>query len=202
MNQLNFFEKRSKTRKGKRLPGRPRTRPEGCFGGSHFKNYNPRGQRPILSSKALHLVLRSSLAKGRFALNHPQLEAKVWEIIQKHAQKNGLRIYEYANAGNHLHLLIRAKRRDDYCRFIRSVTGLIARAVKGCQRGKPLKGRFWDARPFTRIVGFAGHEFKKVKLYLARNRCEALGFVEYQPRSKARNSKDWKDFWSLYTCVP
>lgn len=130
------------------------------------------------------------------------LADKIWDIIEKHALKNNVRVYEYANAGNHLHLLIRVKRRDDYQRFIRSITGLIARAVKGCQKGNPLKKKFWDARPFTRIVSFSGDQFRKVKMYLARNRMEALGFVRYQPRNVSRTSEEWRAFWSHYTCVP
>ena len=200
MSQLHFFKKTNE--KGHRAPGRPRTRPESCFGGDHFRNYNPREQRPISSNKALHLVLRSSQATGAHSMKKSALADKIWDIIEKHALKNNVRVYEYANAGNHLHLLIRVKRRDDYQRFIRSITGLIARAVKGCQRGTPLMKKFWDARPFTRIVSFSGEQFRKVKMYLARNRMEALGFAVYQPRTMRRKTPEWQAFWSHYTCVP
>lgn len=182
--------------------GRPRKRPDNCFGGAYFKNYNPREARPISPRKALHLTLRSSMAKGQFSMRRPELQGKIWDIIEKHAQKHGIRLYEYANAGNHLHLLIRVKRQDDYRRFIRAITGLIARAVKRCQRGRPLEGKFWDARPFTRSVSFAGEQFKAVKLYIARNRLEALGFVKYCPRHIGHRSPDWKAFWSHYVGVP
>ena len=183
------------------MPGRPRRLPEGCFGGSHFSGYNPRTQRPIYAKKALHLVLRSSLATGQFSMKRKELSARVWDIIVKHANQNGIQIYEYANGGNHLHLLIRVRRRDSYCRFIRSISGLIARAVKGCEKGTPLNGKFWDHRPFTRVVGFAGKQFQKVKLYLARNRLEAIGFLPYLERRYSR-SPDWKAFWSHYCCFP
>lgn len=185
----------------KRAPGRPRKRPELCFGGAYFANYNPSEQRPIHFNKALHVVLRSSKAKGARSMMSPLLEGRVWDIIKKHADKNGVRIYEYANAGNHLHLLIRVKRRDFYKKFIRSITGLIARAVSGSEKGRPLNGPFWDARPFTRVVQFAGGEFKKVKLYLSRNRCEALGFIPYIKRSK-KLSPEWKAFWHRLVVVP
>ncbi|MCB0408327.1 MAG: transposase [Bdellovibrionales bacterium] len=184
----------------KKKVGRPRLFQPNTFGGIQFKNYNPREQRPLKSNQALHLILRSSLAVGVRSFRTPKNEEKIWEIIERHAEKNGITIYEYANAGNHLHLLIRAKRRDFYNRFIRSITGLIARAVMSSEKGSPLKkGRFWDARPFTRIVQFAGNDFKKVKLYIARNRFEALGFIDYIPRSAKKNS-DWKWFCENYVC--
>ena len=196
--QSNFFDKR-KSKKNR--TGRPRKRPELAFGGSYFKTYKPREQRPIFAKKALHIVLRSSLARGKYSMRSAQNEEKIWDIIVKHANINGIQIYEYANAGNHLHLLVRVKRRDAYCRFIRSITGIIARTVKGCEKGKPLLGQFWDARPFTRVVQFAGQEFKKVKYYLARNNLEALGFIKYQPRT-LKKTNEWKLFWQYYSCIP
>lgn len=181
--------------------GRPRIRPVHSFGGSYFQNYNPREERPIFSKQALHLVLRSSMAQGRYSMRRSDLQDRIWTIVKKHADLNGVTIYDYANAGHHLHLLIRVKRRDFYQKFIRSITGLIARAVKNCERGRPLKGKFWDARPFSRVVQFAGREYQKVKLYFARNHLEALGFIKYVPRTKS-NSEEWARFWQYYVSVP
>jgi len=162
--------------------GRPPTKPRGHFGGRYLKNYNPNCERPMDSKKALHLVLKSSQAVGEKSFKSKKNEAKIWGIINKHAEKTGIKIYEYANGGNHLHLLLRAKYRDDYTAFIKTITGLIARMVGNSQRGKPLNKKFWDARPFSRIVSFAKQEFKAIKTYLLRNTLEAIGWMKYISR--------------------
>ena len=136
------------------------------------------------SKKALHLVLRSSQAVGARFFKHPDHEEKIWSLISTHAENRGVRIYEYGNGGDHLHLLIRAKHRDDYNRFIRIITGLIARLVGKSERGRPLKGKFWDARPFTRIVSFTKREFQIAKTYLLRNTLEAIGWMPHIPRHR------------------
>jgi len=164
--------------------GRPPIKPHGHFGGRHLKNYNPNCERPMDSKKALHLVLKSSQAVGEKSFKSEKFEAKVWDIIKHHAKKTGIKIYEYANGGNHLHLLLRAKHRDDYTAFIKAITGLIARTVGKSQRGKPLKKRFWDARPFSRVVSFTKKEFKAIKTYLLRNTLEAIGWLPYLSRDR------------------
>jgi REP element-mobilizing transposase RayT len=164
--------------------GRKPLKPFHHFGGIYLMNYNPSARRPMDAKKALHLVLRSSQATGPRSFKHVDYEAKVWEIISTHTENTGVRIYEYGNGGNHLHLLIRAKHRDDYNSFIRIISGLIARLVGKSQRGQPLKGKFWDSRPFTRIVSFNKREFRIAKAYLLRNTLEAIGWLPYFPRHK------------------
>ena len=41
--------------------------------------------------------------------------------------------------------------------------------------------KFWDARPFTRIVEW-GRDFKNFGFYILQNTLEATGFMPYQPR--------------------
>lgn len=177
MKQQSLFDQKPKR-------GRKAKIPHGHFGGMYLKGYNPKGKRPMDSKKALHLVLRSTKATGVRSFKSQKFAAKIWEIISRSAEKNGINIYEYANSGNHLHLLLRAKNRDEYQAFIRTITGLIARLVGKSERGAPLKEKFWDGRPFSRIVSFAAKEFRAVKSYLLRNTLEALGWMPYIHRSK------------------
>lgn len=164
--------------------GRKPQKPRNHFGGMYLKNYNPKSKRPMDSKKALHVVLRSTKAIGARSFKCDQNEQGIWDIIDRHAKRLGIRVYSYANAGNHLHLLVRAKHRDDYNAFIRTITGLIARLVARSERGKPGKAKFWDARPFSRIVSFAKQEFSAVKTYLLQNTLEAIGWMPYGSRDK------------------
>jgi REP element-mobilizing transposase RayT len=173
--------------------GRPAIRPPNHFGGIYLETYNPKSKRPMDSKKALHVVLKSSKAVGSRSFKNSQYEMRIWEIISTHAKKLDIRIYEYANGGNHLHLLLRAKHRDDYNAFIRTVAGLIARLVAKTEKGKPLKEKFWDARPFSRVVSFSKKEFNAAKTYLLRNMLEALGWLPYQSRNQQLTSekREW-----------
>ena len=57
-------------------------------------------------------------------------ERRVRHLVHDTARRFRVRIYQYANSGNHLHLLIQAKDRLFFARFLRTLTGLIARAVR------------------------------------------------------------------------
>lgn len=152
-----------------------------AFGGSLSKKANGRGARPISSKDPMHLVLRSTKAKGKFSLGHSSNVRRVNEIIQKNCVKYGVKLIEYSNNFSHLHLLAKFPSRALYLRFIRSVTSSIAIAVSGANKLKALKEifgakGFWDFRPFTRIVkSFRG--YKIARDYVVLNQLEAMGIV-------------------------
>jgi REP element-mobilizing transposase RayT len=177
-----------------------------AFGGSLLKNSHAKVARPLSSKQALHVVLRSDVAKGPYSLlKH---ERVIKNTLQKMGQKHGVKVYRVANAGNHLHLLLRFTKRRGLQNFLRGSTGLIARKVLGRERGlgryaqnkspKAIKGseltskstavfgstgstrdqhfKFWSQRPFTRIVSW-GKDFDGTLSYLKLNSLEALGFI-------------------------
>jgi len=67
--------------------------------------------RPLDPKRPVHLVLRSSRAKGPWSLLHPKNERRVRRVLDVTAAKYGVRVYRFANVGNHLHLLIMARSR-------------------------------------------------------------------------------------------
>lgn len=188
--QLDLLKNKLETR------GRKRKIPKNSMGGAFHMNYNPSFKRPMDSKKAIHVVLKSSQAKSLKSFKHRNHEQKVYDIISKAAERFGIKLYDYANGGNHLHLLIKAFHRQDYVKFIRAISGLIARHVGKAERGRPSEMKFWDSRPFSRIVHF-GNDFKKVKSYFFRNTLEALNWVKYQTRPKKINH-EWRSFWVNY----
>lgn len=168
------------------------------FGGSLLIGRR-KGARPISQGQALHLVLKSQWAtatdKFTTRTNRPAIE----EIINSAAKRYGIRIYQYAICGNHIHLMIRSKRRWLYRAFIAVVTGLVAQQVMQRQsfkvfmntkrkefagEGVPAqeKGQaFWQHRPFSRIVNW-GRDYRNCLRYLTKNTLEALGFIQYKQR--------------------
>lgn len=110
---------------------------------------------------------------------HPDHCDHIHAFTHKTAKRWGVRIYRYANVGNHIHLLIRVRSRAAWQRFVRELSGGIAMIVTGARKGAGLakneQGRsFWDHLAFTRIVTF-GREFAGVARYLIKNLFEAAG---------------------------
>lgn len=154
------------------------------FGGSLLKNSHAREPRPLSTKNFLHIVLKSDVAK-KTEINDLRLTSKrlkVAAIIKGRATDFGVRIHSQAIASNHIHLLISFKSRKKYMQWIRRLTGLIARLMLGAEKGKPSQTSFWSYRPFTRIV-YWGRDFRAVSAYIGRNMLEAVGFIDYVPRS-------------------
>lgn len=111
-------------------------------------------------------------------------QRRIESLVRGRAAAEGIRVYDFANVGNHLHIVIRVPSRRAYKSYVRALGGLIARQVLGAERGKPQLGqrtpgsdvisRFWDARPYTRIVTW-GRDYAQLKSYVELNRMEAAG---------------------------
>lgn len=140
--------------------------------------------RPLAVRSSMHLVLKSSLARGEWSLRRHR--NAVTAISQKFCEKYGVTLLSLANAGNHLHFLIRLYRRCSFAPFIRALTGSLAMEVTKASRWyrpKALENRsFWDHRPFTRIVA-GWRDFLNLREYFAVNHYEGQGL----PRVIARD---------------
>jgi REP element-mobilizing transposase RayT len=142
--------------------------------------------RPIDPKQALHVTLRSSKAKGQLSMLHPKHCNGIEKFVHKTAKRWGVRIYRFANVGNHLHLLIQVPTREAWKRFSKELSGGIAQIVTQAQKGSALlrsqdpsipesaKRGFWDHLIFTRIVSF-GRDYQGVARYLIKNLFEAAG---------------------------
>ncbi|MGK5083668.1 transposase [Bdellovibrionota bacterium FG-1] len=151
-------------------------------GASHGGDLNQgkrKTARPIDPKQAVHLVLRSSMARGQYSMLRKANSEAIEALLQKLAKKWDVRVFRYANVGNHLHLLLRVRSRAVWKRFLRQFAGGIAMIVTGARKGHGRApnstGRtFWDELAFTRIVNF-GRDFDRVARYLVKNLFEAMG---------------------------
>jgi REP element-mobilizing transposase RayT len=128
-------------------------------------------ERPVSTRRAMHLTLHSERARGSWSLLRHQ--AMVRAALRICARRSGVRVYDFANVGSHLHLLIRARKRVDFQAFLRSFAGVVARAITGARRGRPVPGgRFWSTSAWSRIVAW-GRDYWGVRRYIFRNQIEA-----------------------------
>lgn len=150
-------------------------------GGTYAKGKR-KTSRPFDSRKPMHVVMRSSKAIGTQSFRNFENQPLVDKIIRTYAMKFGVQIYKFSINGNHLHILIRAKRKEHFKSFLRTTAGLIARKITGAKKGVS-KGKFWDTLTFTRIAEW-GKAFENLRRYVVQNILEAAGVIPYQPRKR------------------
>jgi REP element-mobilizing transposase RayT len=130
-------------------------------------------ERPVSTRRAMHVTLHSRRAIGEWGLLRHRRAVR--DALRACAQRSGVRVYDFANVGSHLHLLVRARRRESFQAFLRSFAGIVARRVTGAKRGRPIGGGpFWTGLAWSRIVSW-GRDYWGVRGYIFRNRIEATG---------------------------
>lgn len=146
-------------------------------------------RRPLNSKRPVHLVLRSDLARGKRSLF--KNKRLVLQFLRKYSKMFGVRVYEIAVCGNHLHGVVRCSDRTRLQNFFRVFAGQVAQEIlrmHPLQRGeeKAFRGgthpksqkSFWSLLAYTRIVAW-GRDFENVIAYVFRNTLETLKLIEY-----------------------
>jgi REP element-mobilizing transposase RayT len=156
------------------IPKEPRN-----FGGTPRTTRKSRGKRPLSAKQTIHLTLRSTKAKGPLSLRRKR--HAIEDAVRRQAAQARIKLLRLANVGNHLHLHIKLPNdvlhRDEYRRFIRAITGLIARLALNAERGAPRLARgerFWDLRPYTRVLS-SWREHLWLVDYININQLEGMG---------------------------
>lgn len=103
-------------------------------------------ERPLSTRDWVHLILKSEKARGPMSFRSAKNQAWIESTVKEKAKKFGIRIADFANVGTHLHIKLRLSSRENFQRFLKAVTTLIARKVTGARRGRPF-GRFGVASP-------------------------------------------------------
>ncbi len=142
--------------------------------------------RPFSSHRPMHLVLRSSRARGSWSLRRKVNETAIAEEIEEAARRFGVKIYERATTETHLHLLVRARSRESLSNFLRVVGGRVAQRVTGAHKGQPCQG-FWDEAAWSRVVAW-GRDFNSVRAYVLLNLFETMGLVPLRSRRTTRRN--------------
>jgi REP element-mobilizing transposase RayT len=147
--------------------------------------------RPLDTKRTMHLVLRSTKAKGDWSFKKPLNEKAIEVIFLRFGAKFGVKILSLANVGNHLHAQIKISNRHVFAGFLRAVSGAIAQVVTGRTRWHKIKARlkFWDRRPFTRVVK-GQRAFLNLRDYIRLNELEGRGYSREEARLIIYNDRD------------
>lgn len=139
------------------------------FGGSRLTGRR-KIARPFIHKNPLKIVLKADSARS------PHLTAYRSEIhwlFKNFSQMFIVKIYEVAICNGHIHFVGLFSTKEVYTKFIKALTGTIARKFK-------IK---FKLRPWSRILNW-GRSFKIALNYVLQNHLESIGVIPYQPRSK------------------
>ena len=128
-----------------------------------------KGARPLCNKRPLHLVMKCS--RQIF-----QDRDVIIDTLVPTAHKFKIPIYSFAIGNDHIHFLTKIPSREAYVKFIRALTGKLAKLL-----GKKL----FASMLFTRIASW-GRDFHHLKCYLQQNWDEATGHRAYTPRGRKR----------------
>lgn len=134
-------------------------------------------------------------------------KALIKAVMMKAANRFGVRVYNHAVAGNHLHLLVKGRSRIGLQNFFRVFAGHTAqqilkqypltkserggaanttsRAKKPCAKNER---HFWGFLIYSRVVTW-GREQRAVYSYIEKNTLEALGLIAYQHQPRRQKNK-------------
>lgn len=146
--------------------------------------------RPFDPSKSLHVTLRSSRARGPWSFMKLNHQKKINRALYSHAAKFHIKIYRFANAGNHLHILLKARSRKNLGRFLKTIGGLIPRLITNARKGR-IVGQFWDELVYSKVVQWGKH-FKNTSAYVVKNTLEAFGIIPPRSQSLDRVKLDYE----------
>lgn len=139
--QLQLFEIKTKT----------------AFGGS-LNQGKRKEARPLDSTRPVHLIFKAD-QEDLLLANREMVE----RVLRHNAGKLGVKIRSIAVNADHIHLVIGFLSRDTFNKWIRGVTGVLARKIKGLS---------WRQLPYTEILNWGRH-LRRAENYVEENRSEA-----------------------------
>jgi len=145
-------------------------------------------ERPLDRNKSVHLTLKSSRATGSWSFLHPKNRTRLEQLLKAKSRKFGIKIQDFANVGNHLHIKLKFQNREGFQNFLRSITCQISKLITGSKKGNKI-GKFWDALAYTRIIK-SHFEERQIKGYFHANRIEATR----GPQARAKFLKLFNDW--------
>ena len=131
-------------------------------------------KRPFHRSGLVHVTMRAEAATGRWSMLNRKHKGYVYLEGDRIARESRVKLVKYVNVGNHLHLVVKARTKQNLQRFLRVFTGRIAILVTGARKGKPLAKRFWDLLVHTKLV-ISDRQEINLSRYMQKNLREAEG---------------------------
>ena len=182
-----------------------------CHGGALRNRRKGRSSRPLSTREPLHCVFKINSHQFKLrGLRHSHSFQLIHQIVDQYKRRFHVGVEQISIQKDHVHLLIRTKRRSQFHHFFRVVAGQIAqrfeqrswiatdtpkRSQKGTRKTTHGTG-LWRYRPYSRIVrGYKAYLI--VRDYIQLNEQEALGNIPYRKqRLRGMSMRDWEILWT------
>lgn len=137
------------------------------FGGSNLVGKR-KVARPLATHRPLHLVLKSSQARGALSfLNHRTI---LDQVLRRISRKWGVQIKNRVWVCNHIHMTIQLASRVQYRNtLVNALSQKVGRTLE----------RFFDHRPFSRVIEW-GRDLVNIKNYLLLNEMQNFGLRKWK----------------------
>lgn len=163
MKQVNLTEFLPLGSKEKRKTS-AQFQPRLIHGGQDAKGKR-KNSRPFTTKSSMHLILKSNRAKGAWSLRHRKNQSRITSMVYVYAARFRVHVYRFANAGDSLHLLVKANERKDLADFLRVLAGRVAITVSGARKHVKRIGKFWNYLCWSKLVKW-GKEFHQVQRHV------------------------------------
>lgn len=164
-----------------------------------------RTARPLSTKAAIHVVFKAEKKNLRRGLRSPLGFQICLKVIKQYSQRFHIKIESQAICGDHIHLVIRLKKRSLVQHFFRVVAGQIAQRFErdgflemgtDTQNAKQWNLRVWKYRPFTRVIQ-GWKALQTTIAYVRLNEKEAQRKIQYSKnRLKGLSSYEWEILWT------
>jgi hypothetical protein len=107
--------------------------------------------RPLSRRHPLRLVLKSSRARGSWALDRARNRATLARLLPHCARKWRVRVLDRRIGPDRVELTVRFRSPEALRAFLREFPGRLALAVTRASKARP-QGRFWDSTAYSCIL--------------------------------------------------
>ena len=160
-----------------------------------------RTSRPLSFKDPIHLVLKANKSHLKSGLRTYRRYFLILNIMETYRKRFFIKIDQFSIQNDHIHLLIKARRRSQYQSFFRVFAGQVAQQME--KQGLAFvadtprtKLKLWKYRPFTRVVR-GWRAYAVVRQYIELNEHEALRRISYSKhRLKGLSSSEWQLIWA------
>lgn len=153
-----------------------------------------RGARPLSSKDPIHLVFKINKAAVKSGLRSPRSFGLIIALMRKYSRKFFVGIEQFSIQTDHIHLLVRGRRRSSLQNFLRVLAGQFAQCLTDTFNHKYEGEKIWKHRPFSRVVqGFKS--YLTVRNYIQLNEMEALGRPYSKTRLRGLTEENLRDLW-------
>ncbi|WP_413295153.1 transposase [Bdellovibrio sp. HCB185ZH] len=165
-----------------------------CHGGILRRSSKGRGARTLSHRHPMHLVFKVNKAAVKSGLRSSRSFALMTRLLRRYAVKFYVKVEQFSVQTDHVHILVRGRRRSNLQSFMRVLAGQFAQCLTDTHSQKNDGPKVWKYRPFSRVIkGYKPYQI--VRDYIQLNELEALGRPYSKTRLRGLSHEQLMELW-------